>query len=62
MIEKITHIIEKFNYNVIAVNLYEIYNFYNKQTNFYIDKNTIKTILIFYLFSSNSTFCTRGLE
>ncbi len=46
MIEKITHNIEKFNYNVIIANLYEIYNFYNKQTNFYIDKNTIEKTYI----------------
>ncbi len=42
MIEKISHNIEKFNYNVIVANLYEIYNFYIKQTNFYIDKNIVK--------------------
>ena len=42
MIEKISHNIEKFNYNVIVANLYEIYNFYIKQTNFYIDKKIVK--------------------
>ena len=42
MVDKISQNIEKFNYNVIIANLYEIYNFFIKQTNFYIDKNTIK--------------------
>jgi len=35
LIEKITHNLEKFNYNVIIANLYETYNFMNKK----IDQN-----------------------
>ena len=42
IIQKVTKNIEKFNYNVIIANLYETYNFYIKQTNFYIEKETIK--------------------
>ena len=33
LISKITHNLEKFNYNVIVANLYETYNFLNKELN-----------------------------
>ena len=33
LITKITHNLEKFNYNVIIANLYETYNFLNKELN-----------------------------
>ncbi len=42
IIKKVTNNIEKFNYNVIIANLYETYNFYIKQTDFYIEKEAIK--------------------
>ena len=33
LINKITHNLEQFNYNVIVANLYETYNFFNKELN-----------------------------
>ncbi len=39
---KITNNIEKFSYNVIIANLYEIYNFLIKKTDFYINKEILR--------------------
>ena len=41
-INKITNNVEKFSYNVIIANLYEIYNFLNKKTSFFIKQNVLK--------------------
>jgi len=43
MINKITNNIEKFSYNVIIANFYEIYNFLNKKTSEFIEHETLET-------------------
>ena len=42
MIHKITNNLEGFNYNVIIANIYEIYNFVNKEIDKKIDSKSIK--------------------
>ena len=42
LIEKITNNLEKFNYNVIIANLYEMYNFFNKILPMKMDKKVIQ--------------------
>ncbi len=42
MINKITNNIEKFSYNVIIANFYEIYNFLNKKTSQFIDNEALE--------------------
>ncbi len=42
MISKITNNLENFNYNVIIANIYEIYNFLNKEIENEIDSNLLK--------------------
>ncbi len=42
LIHKISNNIEKFSYNVIIANLYEVYNYLIKKTEFYIEKNSLK--------------------
>ncbi len=42
MISKITNNLEGFNYNVIIANIYEIYNFMNKEIDKNIDSETLK--------------------
>ena len=53
MISKITNNLENFNYNVIIANIYEIYNFLNKEIEKNIDSKTVKKnyIKILILFS-----------
>ena len=43
MINKITNNIEKFSYNVIIANIYEIYNYLNKKTSHFIEHEVLKT-------------------
>ena len=43
MINKITNNIEKFSYNVIIANFYEIYNYLNKKTSQSIENEVLKT-------------------
>ena len=42
MISKITNNLENFNYNVIIANIYEIYNFLNKEIENDIDNTLLK--------------------
>ena len=42
IIHKISNNIEKFSYNVIIANLYEVYNFLIKKTEFYIEKDSLR--------------------
>ena len=42
MISKITNNLENFNYNVIIANIYETYNFLNKEIEKNIDSNNLK--------------------
>ncbi len=42
MISKITHNLENFNYNVIIANIYETYNFINKEIEKNIDSNVLE--------------------
>jgi len=42
IINKITNNLEKFSYNVIIANFYEIYNFLNKKTSKFIEKEVLK--------------------
>ena len=42
MINKITNNLENFNYNVIIANIYETYNFLNKEIDKKIDSETLK--------------------
>ena len=42
IIQKITNNLEKFNYNVIVANFHEIYNYFSKETNNFIQKDAIK--------------------
>ena len=42
MINKITNNIEKFSYNVIIANFYEIYNYLNKKTSQFVEHETLK--------------------
>ncbi len=53
IIQKITVNLDKFNYNVIVANFHEIYNYFSKETNNFIQKDVIKKnyINILYLFS-----------
>ena len=53
IIQKITTNLEKFNYNVIVANFHEIYNYFSKETNNFIQKDVIKKnyINILYLLS-----------
>ena len=60
MIHKITNNLEGFNYNVIIANIYETYNFFNKEIekkiNSKILKENYKKILTI-IFSCNTSFC-----
>ncbi len=53
MISKVTNNLENFNYNVIIANIYETYNFLNKEIDEKIDRNCLKTnyekLLILFL-------------
>ncbi len=53
MINKITNNLENFNYNVIIANIYETYNFLNKEIDSNVDSNVLKInyIKILTLFS-----------
>ena len=42
MIQKITNNLEKFNYNVIIANFHEIYNYFSKEINNFIKKDTLR--------------------
>ena len=42
LIQKITNNLERFNYNVIVANLYEMYNFFNKILSIKMNKEIIK--------------------
>jgi len=42
IIQKITNNLEKFNYNVIVANFYEIYNYLSKETNNLIKKEALR--------------------
>jgi len=42
LIDKVSHNLEKFNYNVIVANLYEMYNFWSKNLNTPMNKDVIK--------------------
>ena len=42
IIQKITNNLEKFNYNVIIANYHEIYNYFSKETNNLIKKNSLR--------------------
>ena len=42
IIYKISNNIEKFSYNVIIANLYEVYNFLIKKSEFYIEKDSLR--------------------
>ena len=42
IIQKVTNNLEKFNYNVIVANFHEIYNFYSKETENFIQKDAIR--------------------
>ena len=46
MISKITNNLENFNYNVIIANIYEIYNFLNKEIENEIDSNLLKKTIL----------------
>ena len=53
MIHKITNNLEKFNYNVIVANFHEIYNYFSKEINNFIKKDTLRENYknILFLFS-----------
>ena len=60
MISKITNNLENFNYNVIIANIYEIYNFLNKEIENEIDKKTFKENyikILILLAPSYTSFC-----
>ena len=65
MINKITNNLEGFNYNVIIANIYEIYNFVNKEIEKNIDSKSIKDnykkILLFLLLQFHSSECLEDL-
>ena len=42
IIHKITNNLEKFNYNVIVANFHEIYNYFSKEINNFIKKDTLR--------------------
>ena len=42
IIQKITINLEKFNYNVIVANFHEIYNYFSKETNYFIQKDVLR--------------------
>jgi len=42
IIQKITNNLEKFNYNVIVANFHEIYNYFSKEINNFIKKDTLR--------------------
>ena len=42
IIQKITTNLEKFNYNVIVANFHEIYNYFSKETNYFIQKDSMR--------------------
>ena len=42
IIQKITNNLERFNYNVIIANFHEIYNYFSKEINNFIKKDTLK--------------------
>ena len=42
IIQKVTINLEKFNYNVIVANFHEIYNYFSKETNNFIQKDVMK--------------------
>ncbi|MDC0944177.1 leucine--tRNA ligase, partial [Candidatus Pelagibacter sp.] len=42
IIQKITNNLEKFNYNVIVANFHEIYNYFSKEINNFIKKDSLK--------------------
>ena len=46
MINRITNNLENFNYNVIIANIYETYNFLNKEIEKKIDINNLKKIIL----------------
>ena len=45
MINKITNNLENFNYNVIIANIYETYNFLNKEIEKKIDSKSLKIVI-----------------
>ena len=42
IIQKITTNLEKFNYNVIVANFHEIYNYFSKETNYFVQKDSMR--------------------